>query len=455
VDNLIGFVRLSNGEIGFPDDKAHLVARLLREGGVSCIPTLTVRRARSGERLARAGEARYFAPSLRGDISEDARLRANDYRYGGAPKMVSILRKEGVRILLGTDSGYPGVLAGFSLHGPYGELQNLVGAGLTPFEALRAGTRDAADFLGRLDQVGTVSVGKRADLILVDGNPLEDVAHVERISGVVLRGLWLPQARLREMLDELAESYLRPPSRFANMPPLPGGGEEVFSARYELRRGRQVIGEERLAIRRLAGGRNVLDSQASLDPYFDTRTILRIELGPDSRGQIVTLQRHAADGTADLMMRRAGAEARIAGTRPYYGKIEIEETLDPGVILGGPMLANDVTTDMVATFVLAAESLSGLEPGRSKELQLKQLELNPEEFFRNATVGDRRWSVVRKDDVAIGSDGDRRGGRSYEITTTGRAGTGSYKATLIVDPQHRPWRMVVQTDGGEDILQRV
>jgi hypothetical protein len=110
---------------------------------------------------------------------------------------------------------------------------------------------------------------------------------------------------------------------------------------------------------------------------------------------------------------------------------------------------------MVATFVVAAGALSGLETGKSRELPLKQLELNPEEFFRNATVGDRTWSVLRKDDVATGGDGDRRDGRSYEITTAGRAGTGSYKMTLIVDRHQRPWRMVVQTDGGEDTLQRV
>jgi hypothetical protein len=369
--------------------------------------------------------------------------------------MVSILHRERVRILLGTDSGYPGVRAGFSMHGPFGELRNLVGAGLSPFEAIRAGTRDAAEFLGLLDQIGTVSVGKRADLILVEGNPLEDVAHVARISGVVLRGRWLPMAELRALLDDLAESYRREPRRFADLPPLPREGEEVCSGRYELRRNGLVIGEERLAIHRLSDGRLVLDSQASLDPYFDTRTTLRVELGSASRGDLVTLVRQAADGTANLAMRRSEGKAMISGTRPYYGRIEIEEPFDPEAVLGGPILANDVGTDMAATFVVAAEALSGLETGRSRELRLKQLELNPDEFFRDATVGDRTWSVVRKDDVAIAGAGDRRDGRSYEITTAGRAGTGSYKMTLIVDRNQHPWRIVVQTDGGEDILQRV
>jgi hypothetical protein len=193
---------------------------------------MTVRRARAGERPARPEDLRFFPPSLRGDISDDARLRPGPYRYEGARKMVAILHDERVKILLGTDAGYPGVLAGFSLHGPRGELQNLVGAGLTPYEAIRAGTRDAAVFLGRLDQVGTVSVGKRADLILMDGNPLEDVANVARISGVLLRGRWLPRIEFRAMLEDLAESYRRPPSRFAGLPPLPHDSSLTVAPRF-------------------------------------------------------------------------------------------------------------------------------------------------------------------------------------------------------------------------------
>src|SRR5262249_28353795 len=159
-----------------------------------------------------------------------------------------------------------------------------------------------------------------------------------------------------------------------------------------------------------------LDSQASLDPYFDTRTTLHLEFGPDSRGDLITLHRLATDGASDLTMRRAGGESRVSGARPYYGPIQINEPLDPGTILGGPIQANDLSADMAATFVLAAESLSTLEVGRARELRLRQLELNPEAFFRNATLGDRSWSVIRKDDVAITDGVERRAGRSYEIT---------------------------------------
>jgi hypothetical protein len=284
---------------------------------------------------------------------------------------------------------------------------------------------------------------------------MKDVAQVGRISGVVLRGRWLPKAELQQMLDRQAESYERAPSRFAGLPPLPHEGRQEFAGRYQIRQGPALIGEERLVIHRLPDRRRVLDSQASLDPYSETSTVLHAEVGTRSRGESITISRRAADGTANLVMKRSGGMAWVSGSRPYYGEIRIEEPVGPDVILAGPMLANNVTTDMAATFAMAAESLDRLQVGQSIKLQLKQLELNPEEFFRNARVGDSRWSVTRKDDPKPTPNGACRGCRSYEITTTGRAGAGVYKTSLIVDQQQRPWRVTVQTDGGEETLQRI
>jgi tetratricopeptide (TPR) repeat protein len=120
-------------------------------------------------------------------------------------KLVKALHQAGVRVLVGTDAMNMGVVPGFSVHE---ELRNLVGLGLTPFEAIRAGTRHPADFL-RGNEFGTVSVGKRADLILVEGNPLQDVSAVSRPLGVMARGRWLSDTRLRQMLDEVPATYAR------------------------------------------------------------------------------------------------------------------------------------------------------------------------------------------------------------------------------------------------------
>lgn len=112
-------------------------------------------------------------------------------------EFVGALHDAGAGILLGTDDW----MRGFSVHE---ELQNLVDAGLTPFEAISAGTRDAAEALGASSEFGTVTPGKRADLILLKANPLEGVENVARRRGVMVRGRWIPEDKLRQMLEALA-----------------------------------------------------------------------------------------------------------------------------------------------------------------------------------------------------------------------------------------------------------
>ncbi len=107
------------------------------------------------------------------------------------------MQKGGVKILAGTDSAAPYVVPGFSLHE---ELALLVKAGFTPSEALQAVTRNPAEFLGRVDSQGTIAVGKNADLVLLDANPLDDIHNTQKIRAVVLRGKLLDRAALDQLL---------------------------------------------------------------------------------------------------------------------------------------------------------------------------------------------------------------------------------------------------------------
>jgi imidazolonepropionase-like amidohydrolase len=89
---------------------------------------------------------------------------------------------------------------GFATHQ---ELALLVAAGLTPFQALQAGTTTVAAFLGASGTQGTVARGKRADLVLVDANPLARVEHASRISGVMVRGRWIGGDEIASRLKAL------------------------------------------------------------------------------------------------------------------------------------------------------------------------------------------------------------------------------------------------------------
>jgi imidazolonepropionase-like amidohydrolase len=112
--------------------------------------------------------------------------------------------RDGVSILAGTDTGGPPfVIPGFDLHN---ELAALVDAGFTPMEALQSVTLDAARFLGRADDFGTVANGKAADFVLLGANPLDDIHNTQKIRAVVVQGKYLDRAALDALLAHAKES---------------------------------------------------------------------------------------------------------------------------------------------------------------------------------------------------------------------------------------------------------
>lgn len=111
-------------------------------------------------------------------------------------QLILALHDAGAGLLLGSDAPQVFNVPGFSLHH---ELDYLVQAGLTPFEALQTGTTAVARFLGI--NTGVVAVGREADLVLLDANPLADIGNVHRIHGVMLRGVWHSSIELDRRLE--------------------------------------------------------------------------------------------------------------------------------------------------------------------------------------------------------------------------------------------------------------
>lgn len=133
-----------------------------------------------------------------------ARMDSADWRLAARGRtnrqsMIRALHAAGAGILAGSDTPNPFVVPGSSL---LLELELLVEAGLTPGEALASATREADRFLGG-GEFGTIEPGKRADLLLLAGNPLEDLAHARTPLGVMVRGRWLPASELETLLHAL------------------------------------------------------------------------------------------------------------------------------------------------------------------------------------------------------------------------------------------------------------
>jgi len=218
IEHLSGFIENDTGEYIVPEGELAAYAARTREAGVWICPTIAVYQMYVPNEdlhvLEDRPEMAYVSPGMKLTWKYFSRPGAmsgltyqGDYPVRIREMFISttrILHLNGVKFILGTDSDNPYLVPGFSL---LDELDYLIEAGFTPYEALEAGTRNAAEAMGKLDEIGTIETGKRADLILLEDNPLKDVGNVRRRAGVMLNGRWLPEEQIQSMLDGLVDSY--------------------------------------------------------------------------------------------------------------------------------------------------------------------------------------------------------------------------------------------------------
>ena len=187
-----------------------LFARFARNGTWLC-PTLhnSWRHAHNADAALIDDERARFYPEVFREYwkskTSDERRRSPEFvaRWQGYYELVRGMipdaQHAGVGLLAGSDSGANEYsVPGFSLHD---ELAELVGAGLTPMQVLQSATLNAARYLGITDAFGTVELGKTADLVLLEGNPLEDIRNTRKISAVVVNGKIFGKPELQKIFD--------------------------------------------------------------------------------------------------------------------------------------------------------------------------------------------------------------------------------------------------------------
>jgi imidazolonepropionase-like amidohydrolase len=196
-----------------PDEFLKTMALKTREAGTWTCPTLAIMRFvlaldRVDDLLARP-EMEYL-PKVQ--VDEWMKLYNRGVGKGVAPpdverviqqnreRLLKALNDIGAPILLGDDTPNLFQVPGFSIHN---ELAAMQVAGLSPYDVLVSGTKRVGEYLHK--PVGTVTVGYGADLLLLDANPLQDVANVRKLSGVMLRGQWFPNAELQRRLKAIHE----------------------------------------------------------------------------------------------------------------------------------------------------------------------------------------------------------------------------------------------------------
>jgi hypothetical protein len=193
-------------------------AQWAKENGTWLTTTLTVddrilEMMTHPETLKSRPEMQYLAPGVR-----EIATRNNQYVNGANPdwiahvqrvidfnrKLIPAFAAAGVPIVTGTDSLVPGIVPGFSLQD---ELEALSKAGLSNQQILESTTRLPAEWLGTSNDRGVVAAGKRADLLLLQSNPLEHIENTRRIAGVIIGGTLHPRAEIDQLMEDLKRRH--------------------------------------------------------------------------------------------------------------------------------------------------------------------------------------------------------------------------------------------------------
>jgi hypothetical protein len=200
-------------DAGFDLSTARAAYTALAQRGVSVTPTLNGSRITAWLDLddhAHDAYLAYIGPQLRktydwrierANRASPAEIGFRHQHFEHLASILPLLQQAGVSIMAGTDAGflnsfdYPGI-------GLHEELSLFVKSGLTPAQALIAATRAGPSWFGLLDQYGGISTGKVADLVLLDGNPIEDIAATRAIRAVVLHGRLFDRPALEKLLKD-------------------------------------------------------------------------------------------------------------------------------------------------------------------------------------------------------------------------------------------------------------
>ena len=216
IDHLDGYIeQLGGGASTIPQEKLVDLARRTREAGAWVVPTMvvwdTILGVHEPATIFAFPELKYLPRDLVAQWKKTYETRRSAPQFDLArvkrisedrKRLLKAMDTEKVKIIFGTDAPQQYSVPGFSMHR---EMKAMAEAGMKPYDILRSGTASVGEYLKDKDKFGTLTVGSRADAILLDANPLDNLANVSRRAGVLVRGRWMPESAIQSRLAGIAK----------------------------------------------------------------------------------------------------------------------------------------------------------------------------------------------------------------------------------------------------------
>jgi imidazolonepropionase-like amidohydrolase len=358
---------------------------------------------------AHVAEARYFFGHY---PKEPERFAVRDFNAA----VLRGLKEAGAGIMIGTDAFVPGIVYGVSVHQ---ELQAFVDAGLSPFETLRAATTGPAEFLGEAGEWGQVTAGSYADLVLLDANPLADIANTNRRAGVMARGRWLPSSEIDDLLANLAARRQNPP-----LPSLGSAGAAIAAdaepLMFAVSWAGHSLGEDQVVYADRPDGGRHLQATTRMNGFEYDVGVYRSSVEIDAAGvdQSGSFEFQSDDGVDRVEMTRVDGAVHVRHSEPTAGAFELTvPDPDATTLFGRPH---------AALYVRLAERLAGLAVGDEADVRIVAAGLPADMFAGEATM-----HAVRMPD----EDSDNPGPR-YVVEF--RRPNWRTSALLVCDHENRP-----------------
>lgn len=216
IDHIDGYVAyLHSFEEPEREQKMAEIIQMTKDHGVWIVPTQalweTIIGAADYDAMKQYEELKYIPKTVKENYFNFADNPVSSYTIGNPEDQAELRRrllqemnKAGVKILMGTDAPQLFSVPGFSIHR---ELPHMKAAGMTNFEILLSGTKNVGEYFADWDDFGTIAEGQRADLVLMNGNPLEELSHIQNHSGVMVQGNWYSREMIDKKLAEIEDYY--------------------------------------------------------------------------------------------------------------------------------------------------------------------------------------------------------------------------------------------------------